>query len=689
MSQQKTMYEWDAFTADCNDKLSDLKSHIDAVLNDPESTAAERVQALQDYMKQEYFVNWINQQNESIQDTGVIPATMSIPSISGMDAGLWSDGNDLKTGYLLPIPIITDNVIIHDASPSATQEYEFTVAMLDGIPIILTFHFQYNGTLPPDANIYGRLYQDLETDAGTGIQYHNWQAAFAASVNADGYQCYYRFGSETSYKTEYYIGYNGTNNGAHWRVFPPSNIYPVHTDFTNLCENGTWNQNIPVASADQCLFTVLTSSDFSGGSVNPDAPWDFFNDTIYPAVDPDNRLFDEPYTPAPPDKPEPEEPEFPGETENTGVDIENNDISGVGGSFGFMTQYALRGSDIEKLGSELWRGFDSTDPDVLDYINNFTYLVSTDTGSVNMADIMDFFVSLKMYPFPLGNVHTLSDAGNSLYIGAGTKPIPMTNNIHTMDSYVGELSAGSCHIPFWFGDYRDYMCEIELYLPYCGTVQLDPADVMGGTLECFYAVDFCTGGCTAYVNCLSWDGLLFPVAALPGQIAADVPMTATNAGRIASRVLSDRIAVVENIVSAAKFATTGTGAALRGNIAAALRSGISAFMDPALGEQRNLAEMGSRGAVAAPVLGSGGGFTSFAGQKTVHIQIRSPKYPESYDTGLMDMYAKSVGNPAVKSVKIGDCSGFCQFANVDVSSITTDAADQIAIRTALENGVYI
>lgn len=423
-------------------------------------------------------------------------------------------------------------------------------------------------------------------------------------------------------------------------------------------------------------------------TVPTETPWDYYNGEILPNIDPDNAVFPDGYDTTP-DKPNPEYPELPGETENGGDDMERNDITGVGGSFGFLTQYALRGSDIENLGQKLWNGFKSnpTDPDYPDdvtkYLLNFVYSVNPDTGSVNMADIMEFFVSLKMYPFPLGNVHTLSSSGYNFYVGSGTKPIIMNNVIYTMDSYVGTLDCGTLTIPFWFGDYRDYELEIALYLPYCGTVQLNPGDVLGGLMHCEYVIDFCTGSCTAFVDCTTWDNHKITLASLSGQIGADVPMSATNAGRVASRVLNDRIKVAENILSPLKAATTGIGAVMAGNFAGAIRQGFDVFISPGINEQKQLAGMGERGAISAPVLGGGGGFSAFASLPAVFCQVRAPFFTNA------DNYADAVGLPSSDTVIIGNCTGFCAFHNVDMSSLNADADTVNEIRRLLESGIFI
>lgn len=389
-----------------------------------------------------------------------------------------------------------------------------------------------------------------------------------------------------------------------------------------------------------------------------------------------------PYTPGPGPSPRPE-PEPPGDDEHGGDDITLPSIDGLGGSFGFTTQYALRGTQLEELGALLWSGFDSTNPNIDAYLQNFVYRVDLNTGSVNMSDIMDFFVSLRAYPLPLGNLVSVTAAGNDFYIGSGAQPLTFTSILHTANSYLSEVDAGSVTIPFWFGDYRDYSTEITLYLPYCGTAELNAADVMGGTLTATYVVDLSTGSCTAYVMCETYDAHSYPVAILPGQLGVDIPITASNAGRVGARLLGDRINVAENLLSVAKYGATGIGALMSGNVAGAIRSGISAFIDPAIQDQKLLAGMAERGAIAAPMLSGGRGLAGFKNPMTAYVQVRSPFY------AVPDNFADAVGDPAAMYVQIGSCSGFCRFVNVDVTGVTTDAGDQAEIRRALENGVFV
>ena len=386
-----------------------------------------------------------------------------------------------------------------------------------------------------------------------------------------------------------------------------------------------------------------------------------------------------PYVPPEPPEPPRPDPEDPGEDETDGDDAKPNDPSGLGGGFRFTTQYALSATHLRELGAKLWQGFGN----INNYINNFTFNVDPDTGSVNFADIMQFFISLRAYPCPISAMATTSAGGTDMRIGSGATPIELTTNFSVVDSYIGQINAGSVSIPFWYGDYRDYALEIIAYLPYCGTVELNPGDVMGGTLNAFYTVDLCTGACMGYLTCTTWENKTIWVGALPGQLGADVPLTATNAGQVAARMYGDRINFADTVLGVVKSTATGIGAAMSGNLGGFAGQMINATVGSSLELERQNAGIGARGAIAAPMLSGGRGFASFGTSKTAYVQIRSPFYAAPAN------YAQTVGNPSTSAVRIGDCSGFARFVNVDVTGITTDADDQQAIRRALETGVII
>lgn len=382
---------------------------------------------------------------------------------------------------------------------------------------------------------------------------------------------------------------------------------------------------------------------------------------------------------------EPTPPAPPTDDEEIGDTINRPSALGVGGTLGFVTQYSLTASQVAALGRILWTSF--LDPD---YYKNFLFSLALDTGSFNMSSLLTYFISLRVYPFPLINVPSHAAAGSSMFVGAGTVPLAFSDTLHTINNYADYIDAGSLVVPRHYNDFRDYTdAEYMLYLPYCGTVQLNPGDVVGNTLSAQYAIDFATGACIAYVDLRTGDGHGYPIAALPGHIGADVPLTATNAGQVAAMLAGDAMHIAQTIgnVPATQITSgvAGFAAADTGNLAGAANSLIRSWTAPvtAAGQYaQHLATMATRPAIGIPMLSGGRGFGAFGAPQTAYLQIRRGLYKQP------DNYAHTVGYAATVSKKIGQAQGLIT-AYVDTSTLKATADEAAEITAMLKSGVIV
>lgn len=400
-------------------------------------------------------------------------------------------------------------------------------------------------------------------------------------------------------------------------------------------------------------------------------------------INPDENEFD------PADIPEPAPEEA---AENIGDKITRPASIGIGGTNGFVTQYALNKNDVAQLGALLWTSFVDQD-----YWKNYLFSLAVDTGSFSLSSLLNFFVSLKVYPFSLVNIHSYASWGNNMYIGTGVVPLHFTNPLHTINNYADYISGGEIDIPRYFNDYRDYInTEITLFLPFCGTVHLNPGDVIGNKIKIQYAIDFATGGCIAYVDLETGDGAGYPVGAMPGQIGADIPLTATAAGEVAARFIGDAMNVgglisgeVSGIAKGVAGAMGGTGASGSGSGStfagiAGVYGGIGAAMgaDLAPGFARQGLQMLQRGAVSAPMLSGGRGFASFGAPAKPYVQIRRGIYPTVSGLATVD------GKPAAGTYEIGQLSGFVQ-GSVKTDGLTCPENEKIKIKNLIASGIYV
>ena len=372
------------------------------------------------------------------------------------------------------------------------------------------------------------------------------------------------------------------------------------------------------------------------------------------------------------------DPEGVPDKENSGDDIYRPDDLSVGSTLGFVTQYTMTAAQITQLGQILWASFFEDD-----FWKNLLFSLTT-TGTINVSEILEYFISLRVYPFSLVNIPGHTNMGQDMYIGTGFIPMHFSSDLFAINSYAAYLDAGKVKLPFYFGDFRDCEnMEITMFLPYCGTVQLEPADVLGGTITVEYAVDFATGACTAYADIDTWDGEHYQIAAINGQIGADVPLSGGSAAAIAARLGSDILNVAGILTAGSGGVAQGAMIAAAGDVGAGIGIAAASTLEVGLKGAEQAAQMATRPGIGAPALSGGRGFTSFGSAQTAYIQIRIPKYDKP------DNYSSTAANPAAKEVQINSCRGLCRFINPNVAAVTAHEEEKRQIRAALQAGIII
>lgn len=378
-----------------------------------------------------------------------------------------------------------------------------------------------------------------------------------------------------------------------------------------------------------------------------------------------------------------------GEAENTGESIIRPSTLGVGGTNGFITQYALDASQVAEIGRLLWLNFTNAD-----YYKNFLFTLST-TGTINISELLNYFISLRVYPFSLLNIPSYDAAGNDMYIGAGFVPLHFTDPIHTINNYADYIDAGTCYIPRHYNDFRDFVdTEVMLFLPYCGTMRLNAADVVGGTLHVQYAIDFASGGVNAYVDLTTHDGYQYPIGVMSGCVGADIPLTASNATQIAARIASGALNFANIFTDADKAHMNNrigiAGNAMSGNLVGAL-SGVvnemNIYGDTYNDIAHSVLNAPQAKATAMPMMSGGRGFGSFGQPTTAYVQIRRGLYAEGRTPS--STWLNTYANATDKPITVGSCKGFTQFSNVDVSGLSCTSDERSMIKSLLESGVYI
>lgn len=360
-------------------------------------------------------------------------------------------------------------------------------------------------------------------------------------------------------------------------------------------------------------------------------------------------------------------PPTPGD-DSGGDDIRPSDWTNlrIGAANNFVTLYGMTSETVSDFGRKMWAQL--ADPEFWQMVGT----AFTNDFSINPADMMRYFVSLRYFPFDVSDfAHTTS---SGVYIGRAASPIAPSVGVAypiRLSNSVVQVSGGSLTISRYYNDYRDYdpCTTVQVHVPFCGSVEIPASEVMGHTLDLTYKIDLQTGAMLA-VLCVA-SNTYYVIATLAGTVGASIPITANN-----------------NIEFLQRIATIG-GGLIGGGVSGALKGAM-------LG--------GEVGAVVGAVAGTvGGGVGALAGLPpvTVHKQGNASGFanlggvPYAYATiqhsrfELPDNYGHTTGYACDFAATVGELSGYAVCDNVDTSGLSCNAYERDEIKRMLESGVYV
>lgn len=273
---------------------------------------------------------------------------------------------------------------------------------------------------------------------------------------------------------------------------------------------------------------------------------------------------------------------------------------------------------------------------------------------------------------------------------------------------------GTVEIPNWEevnngAPFLDYSATVEIYIPFCGVVGLDPQSVMGCTLSCKMWIDFLTGDCSAvvYTN-YGGEDAQHPVAFVSGNCGSAEVVSANAFGAYqgakaqASHKMSQAIlggfkdlatSVIGGATTgftrgAANPSGTGGNAGMR---AGAIGSVIGGAMN--LGVNLTLQNLDNRYAVQVAKNALGTTISGSFGQQTSWYYMDTPYIKVTWPTPIskdVELYGKTFGVPVHRSGTLSEFTGYTVCNNVDVSGIAGATASELAIiKQFLETGVFI
>lgn len=361
----------------------------------------------------------------------------------------------------------------------------------------------------------------------------------------------------------------------------------------------------------------------------------------------------------------------------------------------FITLYNITPPMLSIFGRTLWKSiadYDPQDPTSADIFKNFFAILNEEvTGTLDIGAILQFVVSVRQYPFNVAGMGITTSAGDSIKIGTGIYPISLGSgaNVQKLTSTIGLIDCGSVTIADYkdfklYNDFRDYLnATVTAFLPYCGSVELNPIEVIHNTVHCYYAIDFYTGECTAYIT--TTDGNHTVLSAIKnGSIGVLVPITATNSGQISARHMSDNAKDAGLIVSNLGNLFGAVANAAQGNIAG-FGSSILGIAQNSLTQKQMQAERQGRSAVLAPSLSGGSGAAAFYQPSCPSIVVRRGTYARQ----KINNYPQTCAYPSTTSGTLKSFHGYTECYNVNVSGLNCTEEERAAVKSILESGCYL
>ena len=312
---------------------------------------------------------------------------------------------------------------------------------------------------------------------------------------------------------------------------------------------------------------------------------------------------------------------------------------------GFINAYKITKGNLQTLGECLWG----------------TTLEGFLSGL--FINPLDYIVSLCVFPCS-------PDVGSTEAIKLGrwecstdpTKGLLFNSSGALLSSQFKVIDFGTLAIPENWGNFLDYsQTNIELYLPFVGSVSIDVSECMSGTINVQYTIDFLTGMCVANVLCTRSNYVLPSGKALSyvhaqhayqGNCAVQIPLSRADYGSMVGSLINACTQAITNPVGGfIGMAADAVGGGLRPNIS-------------------------SKGNIVAN--------SGFCSVLYPYIRITRPitAEPESYQ--------EVMGLPSYINTTLGQCQDLCVCDDIDLRGITGATESELnKIRQMCKDGVYV
>lgn len=409
--------------------------------------------------------------------------------------------------------------------------------------------------------------------------------------------------------------------------------------------------------------------------------------------DPPRDIITPPYIPNPDDDPSnPKDPNLPGGGGTTGLvpeptppnDVTNGSIVQVPDVSG-THKYVISRTTLDAL------------------INYLGTTYKPDAATLN-ADFkgqnpLDYIVSCKLYPLSPSYVNSPIIQLGGLNTGiAGT----------TFSDYgVKVIHMGSITFNGYYNSWLDFApyTTISIYVPFCGTIELDPSIWMYHTLDVYISVDFNTGCCSAL---LFRDGAY--ISSMEGVMGVDIQLYGKNQGDYQNSLyraqysanqakINESKAILNGVTNPFGFTPTKgavTSETSAGTVGASM---VGDAMRAAGGFGNNVLNLSTTRMASeaaewnvehiAPKVASAGTqdpFCYFSAPMFCRVIIKRAQMISGFNIGT---YKATVGLACMRTGKVSDFRGRIVCSGIYKTDGAMMAEEIEAVKSKLKSGVYV
>lgn len=302
---------------------------------------------------------------------------------------------------------------------------------------------------------------------------------------------------------------------------------------------------------------------------------------------------------------------------------------------------------------------------------------------------IDAVISLMYFPFHLshGSVRPQLILTQQQHLVFGAVDMETVADAVLSSSCI--LDFGKCtYFPnFGVDDFRNYepYCKGELYIPYCGSVAINPSEFLNRTISVKMIVDLRNGSCLALVF---RDNLVVETAS--GQIGIAIPVSGLQSQTLASAEIQAKTSYQNSkskqLSNIAKTAIDLVGNSMTGNVFGMLNS-IANQSQIAIGDNNLYKSKFELEHIQIPfsVKGSASSATALINEQRCRFILYRPVMLENDLT----TFAHQNGYATLEHNILNNYTGFTMCDTADLSGINCTKSEKNLIMNHLRNGVYL